>query len=123
MIMVVVSVLIFLFPGVLIHIFSTDPSLDAMASNFLRIACAGWLLLGLQSVFQPCLNGVGDTFIPLMIMILDMWLLQVVFAYLLPRHTSLGVYGVRWAMVIGVAAAAITYGIYFKMGRWKRKEI
>ncbi len=122
-IMLFMSVIIFFSAEYIVRIFNTDPDLVVVASSFLRIACAGWLVLGLTSVFQPCLNGVGDTVIPLLIMILDMWFLEVVLAYFLPRYTTLGVYGVRWAMVSGVATAAITYGIYFKIGRWKRTKV
>jgi Na+-driven multidrug efflux pump len=30
---------------------------------------------------------------------------------------------VRWALVAGVVIRAIIFAVYFKLGRWKRKQI
>jgi Na+-driven multidrug efflux pump len=79
-------------------------------------------LTGLATVFQQSINTAGDTLIPMVIMLLNMWLVQVPLAYFLPRLTGLGVYGVRWAIVAGTVTAAIVYTIYFASGRWKRKQ-
>jgi len=57
------------------------------------------------------------------IMLMNMWLIQVPLAYLLPKYTSLDVWGVRWAMEPERATAAIIYIIYFRIGAWKRKKI
>jgi putative MATE family efflux protein len=122
-IMLIVSLVVFLWAEYFVRIFNSEPDLVVLASTFLRIATAGWLVLGITSVVQQCLNGVGDTMVPMLVMILNMWLLQIVLAFFLPRTTSLGVYGVRWAIVAGTASAAIFYIIYFRMGRWKRKEV
>ena len=121
--MIIMSVMILLWAEIAVRIFTTDPALVELASTFLRIASAGWLVMGLSSVFQQSLNGVGDTMVPMAIMVVDVWLSQIVFAFVLSQHTSLGVYGVRWAMVIGPAIAAICYTIYYEKGRWLSKKI
>ncbi len=61
--------------------------------------------------------------IPLIIMILNMWLLQVVLSLVLPRATGLGVLGVRWAIVTGTFTASVAYLVYFRMGRWKKRRV
>jgi Na+-driven multidrug efflux pump len=61
--------------------------------------------------------------IPMVIMLLNMWVVQVPLAYFLPKVTGLGVFGVRWAIVAGAAAAAVIYTIYFRLGRWKYKKV
>jgi Na+-driven multidrug efflux pump len=55
--------------------------------------------------------------------LLTMGGIMVPLAYILPHATSLGVYGVRWAMVSGNIVRAVIYVVYFKMGRWKRKQL
>ena len=122
-IMLVLSGAIFIWAEPIIRIFNSKPDLVALSATFLRIACAGWLVLGLTSVFQQCLNGVGDTLVPMVIMMINFWLLQIALAFILTRYTGFGVYGVRWAIVIGTATAAVAYTVYFKMGRWKHKEV
>lgn len=107
----------------IVRVFNAEPGLVEIASTFLRIAAVGYLVLGVAAVLTDCLNGVGDTMIPLLASLITMWSTQVPMAYFLPKYTGLGVYGVRWAMVAALAMRAITYMVYFKLGRWKRKKV
>jgi Na+-driven multidrug efflux pump len=94
-----------------------------IASSFLRIAAAGYIMMGLNAVFRQFLSGAGDTLSPMVISIVMIWLVQMPLAVILPRVTNLGVYGVRWAIVAGMVAGAVAYIIYFRLGRWKRKKV
>ncbi len=122
-IMAIASIAVFVFAESIIHLFSSEPDLVALGAAFLRIATAGYLIMGVTAVFQQSINTAGDTLIPMVIMLLNMWLVQVPLAYFLPRTTILGVYGVRWAIVAGGVTALIVYVLYFLSGRWKRKKI
>ena len=107
----------------IIRVFSSNPDLIKLAGAFIRIAALGYLLSGITATLQQCISGAGDTFMPMAIMLVNMWLVQVPLAYLLPRVSGLGVYGVRWAVVAGAATAAAAYIIYFRMGKWKLKRV
>lgn len=107
----------------IVRIFNAEPGLVEIAGTFLRIAAVGYLVLGVAAVLTDCLNGVGDTMIPMLASLTTMWGAQVPMAYFLPKYTSIGVYGVRWAMVTALAMRAITYVVYFSLGRWKRKQV
>jgi putative MATE family efflux protein len=122
-IMVIVSLTILLWAENIVGIFSSDPELIKIAGTFLRIASAGYLVMGITAALQQCVNGAGDTMIPMVIMLLNMWAVQVPLAYFLPKVTELGVFGVRWAIVAGTATAAIIYAVYFRLGRWKNKVV
>ena len=122
-IMFVLSVLIWFFPGYLVRVFNTEPGMVEIAISFLRIQIVGWLMLGFIITLMNCLNGVGDTWVPTLNTMITMWLVQMPLAYFLPKYTSLGVDGVRWAMVAAMVIRAAVFAIYFKRGRWKRKEI
>jgi Na+-driven multidrug efflux pump len=65
----------------------------------------------------------GDTMIPMLTNIITMLGIQCTLAYILPQSTSLGMYGVRWAIVAGLVARAIIYPTYFSTGRWKHKKV
>jgi Na+-driven multidrug efflux pump len=67
--------------------------------------------------------GSGDTVVPLIVGLVTSWGIQMPLAYFLPRVGDLGVYGVRWAVVIPTAVAAVMFIIYFRMGRWKQKQV
>ena len=117
------SVVVLFWAENLVRMFNSEPGLVEIGSTFLRIQIVGSLMLGLASVLTQCLNGVGDTLIPLLASVTTMWGVQLPLAYFLPRVTNLGVYGVRWAMVIALGMRALTYTVYFRMGRWKRKQV
>jgi putative MATE family efflux protein len=107
----------------LVSIFNDEPGVVEIGTTFLRIAAVGFIFMGFAAVLADCLNGVGDTLIPMIAGLVSMWLIQLPLAYFLPKWTGLGVFGVRWAMVAALAARAIAYVIYFRAGRWKRKKI
>ena len=121
--MVACSVAILLWAESIIGIFSTEPGLVEIGSTFLRIATAGYLVMGFVTILQQCLSGAGDTVPPMLVSLIMVWLVQLPLAFFLPRVTGLGVYGVRWAIVAGMVTGAVAYIIYFRLGRWKRKKV
>lgn len=122
-VMVIWALVLLLWAGGVVRVFSSDTSLDEIASNYLRIAAAGYLVASLNMVLQQCIAGAGDTLPPMIISIVSIWILQIPLAIFLSKTTDLGVYGVRWAMVAGSVTGAIAYLIYFRSGRWKHRKI
>ena len=122
-IMVTCAVAILLWAEGVVHIFSPEPGLVEIASTFLRIAIVGYLVLGLIIVSQFCISGAGDTLPPMIFAMVIIWLVQLPLAFLLPRVTDLGVYGIRWAMATGMLVGAVSFTTYFRMGRWKHKRV
>ncbi len=122
-VMFIASVAIWFWAEKIVRIFNTEPGLVEIASTFLRITIVTYMVFGFVQVLMQCLNGVGDTMIPMLVTLTTMWGIMVPLAYFLSRSTTLGVYGVRWAMVAGNVVRAIIYTIYFKKGRWKRKQV
>lgn len=124
------TVMMFVFSGAaalwaeyIVRIFSSDPELVEMASAFIRIATVGYLVSGITGSLQQSISGAGDTVPPMLVTLGNLWLVQVPLAFVLSRNTPLGIYGVRWAMVAGVAVAAIAYAIYYSLGRWKHVKV
>ncbi|MEE8414406.1 MAG: MATE family efflux transporter [Dehalococcoidales bacterium] len=122
-VMVVASVAIWFWAEYLVRIFNPEPELVKIGATFLRIEIVSYMMFGIVRVLMNCLNGVGDTMIPMLTTLISMWGVQVPLAYFLTRFTNLGVYGVRWGLVSGVVIRAIIFATYFKMGRWKDKKI
>ncbi len=118
-----VSVLIWFGAEYVVRIFNAEPELVEIASTFMRIQIAGYMVFGMVIILSQCLNGVGDTIVPMLTTLITMWGVQVPLAYFLPRITNLGVYGVRWGMVAANIVRAVIYATYFKVGRWKRKQV
>jgi len=107
----------------IVRIFNAEPAVVEIASTFLRIAVVGYVMLGFMAVAMQVLSGTGDTMPPMLASLLTVWLITLPLAYFLPRVTTLGVYGVRWAMVAGMVVPAVFLTTYFKLGRWKQKKV
>lgn len=108
---------------VLMRLFTVEPELIQIGSDFLRIAAVGYLMNGFIICLQNSISGSGDTMPPMVISILTTWTILLPAAFLLPRFTDLGVYGIRWAIVLSLTFGAIAYIIYFRLGRWKNKKV
>ncbi|MBI2853244.1 MAG: MATE family efflux transporter [Chloroflexi bacterium] len=106
-----------------VYVFSSNPGVVEAGSAFLRIAVAGYLLIGVTAILQQGLSGAGDTTAPMLVSLLSMWVVQVPLAYFLPKVAGLGAFGVRWAIVAGIVVGAIAYILYFRLGRWKRQQV
>ncbi|MHB8105254.1 MAG: MATE family efflux transporter [Dehalococcoidales bacterium] len=115
-------IVIWLWINPILSIFTQDPEVLNMAANFLRISTVSYLVWGLVVSLSLVLNGVGDTMVQMLTNLATMVLVQLTLAYFLPRYTDLGVYGIRWAVVIGIVIRAIIYTAYFKAGRWKNRK-
>ena len=122
-ILVLVSTAMLLWSRYIIMVFTSEPDLVDLASQFVRIAAVGFMVFACIGILLGFLSGVGDTLPAMIIEIGHMWLLMVPLAYLIPRFTNMGVYGIRWAMVIGVFVGASAMLAYFITGRWKLKRV
>lgn len=117
------AVIIWFWAEYLVRIFNSEPELVRITATFMRIEIVSDLTFGLVVVLTNCLNGVGDTMIPMLTTLVTMWGVQMPMAYFLPKITNLGVYGVRWGMVSAIVLRAVIYTVYFKRGRWKRVRV
>lgn len=122
-IMSIASLSVWFFGKNLLGIFNNEPELLEIGMIFLRIQIVTYMFSGFANVLQQCLNGVGDTITTMLVVLLNMFGIQLPLAFVLSRHTGLGVYGTYWAVVIGTIVLAITYTLYFRHGRWKLKVV
>jgi putative MATE family efflux protein len=122
-VMIIVSIILFLLAKNVIRLFNSDTELVNLGSTFLKIALAGYLGMSVVFIMQNSISGAGDTLPPMIISMVTLWIVQLPLAYILSRFTWLGMYGIRWAIVIGFILGAIAYLIYFWQGRWQRKNV
>ena len=117
------GVIILIWAEPIVTLFNNDPALVAIGASFLRIATASYLVMGINTALMNCINGAGDTLPNMLINIGMIWIVQIPLTYMLSHYTNLGVYGIRWALVVSNFAGAIAYFSYFRLGRWKHKKV
>lgn len=121
--MVVCSAAVLIWARNIMGVFTTDPALLDIGTVFIRITTATFFVMSVATVLQSCIASAGDTVPNMIISIAVMWVAQIPVAFLLSRHTDLGFYGIRWAMVVSTLIGTIVYFIYFRTGRWKHKKL
>ncbi len=121
--MVICAVIILVFSRTVIGFFTIEPDLIQIGSTFLRIATVSYLFMAFSSVLQSAIAGAGDTLPNMIISLATVWLIQLPLAYFLPDITGLGIYGIRWAMVISTFTGAMAYTTWFIIGKWKTRQV
>ncbi len=122
-IMVIASVVVWFWGRNIISIFNNELSVLEVSKVFLRIQIVTYMFSGGAVVLQQCLNGVGDTLMTMLVVLLGIFGVQIPLAFILSQNTGLGVYGTYWAIVISTVVQAVAYIIYFRLGKWKRKKV
>lgn len=107
----------------IVRVFNSEPQLVRVAAGFIRIQIVGYLVYGYAVVLQQCLTTTGDTMIPATVILFAIFAVQLPVAFFLTKFTGLGVNGTRWAIVTSTVVTAIAYAIYFRLGKWKRRQL
>ena len=122
-VILLLAILMLIWSSQTIRIFTPDTNLTHYAEVLLKIMLLGYSLTACQSILAQCLIGAGDTIPAMLFDLISMWVITLPLAYILSKSTSLGVYGIWWALAIGIWLSATVYFIYFRIGRWKYKVI
>lgn len=120
---VFISLAVWFWAEHIVRIFNSEPGFIGVAATFLRIQIASYMLYGMVMVTSMCIEGAGDTMPIMLATILSMWLIQIPLGYFLPKFSTLGAYGVEWAIAVALLIRGIFFVTYFRMGRWKRKKV
>jgi len=97
-----------------------DPAIISQGSTVLRFMAASFGLIGVQFSLIGALRGAGDTFMPMILTITSIWIIQIPVAYSLGRFTSLGAAGLWWSFPV---SALLTAGLairQFNVHQWRR---
>ena len=107
----------------LIRVFDPAPGVVAIGASYLRTVSFFYVFVGLAIVLGRCLEGAGETVMPMLFTVGTLWGLQVPLALWFSRVMQPAYLGVWWAM----AAAFIVHGMlvtgWFATGRWQRKKV
>ncbi len=96
-IMIPLTLILFLFPKWIIEIFTREPHILSLASQFLTILSPFFLIMLFRSVLVGFFNGVKRTDISMFINIANSFLFKLPLAYLFAFILHLGVLGIWWS--------------------------
>lgn len=106
-----IGCLLFLSP--ILNFLNVSPELAPEASAYIRIIIAGLIATTLYNVCSAILRAIGDSFTPLMFLVISN-LLNIALDYLLILRLDMGVTGAATATVISQALSALLCYIYMR---------
>ena len=118
----IISLLFILLPKEISSIFSNDPVVLEIATDYLIILGISQTAMALEIVLEGAFGGAGDTLPPMIVMIPGS-AIRVPLAYYLCFNLDWGINGVWWTLTITCALKAIVLSLWFKRGKWKLKEV
>jgi putative MATE family efflux protein len=120
----VLGALAFIFAPQLIAFFvPNDPAVIEGGAQFVRTVSLTYGFIGVQMALNGVFRASGNMFATMLLALASQWVLQFPLAYILSKHTDLGIGGLWWAFpVTNVLMALITFGWYLK-GDWKKKRL
>ena len=109
-----------LFPDAVAQFINGEPEFIATGAKWIFIAALGYISMGLVQVFTQGFNTSGAMVAPMIITVSTMWLFEIPLAFALATYTSLGQFGVPWAIVAGMTLRLVFFTAYYLGGKWLR---
>jgi len=106
----------------LVSIFSSDIQVATAAALYLKIIAISQLFMGLEIVYEGAFSGAGDTLPPMLISIIGTTL-RIPLAIIFVGPLNWGYQGMYWAITISTVLKGVSIFIWFKLGRWKLKQV
>jgi putative MATE family efflux protein len=97
-----------------------DEALIVQGASVVRFMAISFGFIGLQQSLMGAFRGAGDTFMPMLLAIVNVWVLQLPVAYLLSKHTTLGVTGLWYTFPISAVIIAILALLRFRSDSWRK---
>lgn len=116
------TLFVFLFPTLVLSLFTRDSELLEIGATWVRIQSAGYLAMGISQVAMQSFQTAGDTLVPMLVTLLSIWGVQQPLALWLPGQWDLGQYGIAWAISLAVLVRPLCYIPYFLWGPWMNKH-
>jgi len=118
----IISAVFIIFPRQIASIFTEDPEVLSIATDYLVILGISQSAMAIEIVLEGAFGGAGDT-IPPMLVAIPGAVIRVPMAYYLCFNLDWGINGVWWTLTITSLLKAVVLGAWFGLGRWKKKEV
>jgi len=118
----VISVVFIAFPRTIASIFTSDPGVLEIATDYLIILGLSQVTMATEIILEGAFGGAGDTVPPMLVMVPGA-VARIPLAYFLCFTLDWGINGVWWTLTMTTTVKAIVLAIWFQRGRWKLKEV
>lgn len=116
-----ISLVAVLNPTVLMVLFTDDPAVLTIGSEYLRIMGPTYIAFALIFIIGGTLRGAGDTMIPMIISLIALWGARVPLAYFLSR--GMGSQGIWLGIGLSAVLGFLLHWFYYLSGQWKKRVV
>ncbi|MDP2939202.1 MAG: MATE family efflux transporter [Candidatus Omnitrophota bacterium] len=122
-IMLLVGLLFFIFSHEMISFFDKTKTVVAIGSEYLRITAIFYSFIAFGVVLNRALGGAGDTFVPMLITFVSLWLIQIPLAIILAKNSFFGLKGIWWSISIASVINGVLTLLWFIIGKWQKRSL
>ncbi len=116
-----ITAVIVLFGSDILRIFTTDPAVVHVGTEYLVIVSSFYLVFSAMFVVNGMLRGAGAVILPMFSTLVSLWAVRIPAAMWLSH--LMGEQGIWWAVPFGWGVGlAIVYG-YYRSGKWENHSI
>ncbi len=115
------TLVVVLFPRLLMSAFTSDPAVIEIGSHYLVIVGAFYVFFSTMFVVGGVMRGAGDTLVPMFITLFSLWLIRIPLAWLFSRN--MGYTGIWWSIPVAWFTGMSLSYLYYLKGNWKKKVI
>jgi putative MATE family efflux protein len=121
--LVAVSIAFFAVPREMLGVFTADPAVIAVGSEWLRILSYSLFVYGWWMVSVQAFNGAGDTATPTWINLVFFWMIQIPLSWLLAVKLGWQQSGVFWGVFVTETSVGLFTLWLFTRGKWKNAQV
>ncbi len=120
LLLALVSAVYYLFPDVLMRVFTQDVQVQKIGSEYLRIIALFEIFLALEVIMEGAFSGAGYT-LPVMFVSVPITAARIPLAYWLAVEMGWGTNGIWWAIALTTGLKGFLNALLFAAGFWKKK--
>lgn len=121
--MIVMTLLFLVYAPQIMAFFNNEADVIAIGTSYLRLTVIGYVFVALGIVLSRALAGAGDTFMPMIITFVALWLVQIPLAIILSQRPELGLDGIWLAILVAYFLSGVLMVMWFQAGKWKQHKI
>ena len=116
-----ISLLAILFGEPIMRLFTHDAMVVEIGRSYMVIVTGFYIVFSTMFIVGAVMRGAGDTFIPMLITFIALWVVRIPLCYFLSEH--FGYIGLWWGIPIAWLVGLIFSYLYYLSGRWRRKAL
>lgn len=121
--MIIAATLLFAFANPLMTLFDATPQVVEIGTECIRIVAPSMILAIVGVILARGFDGAGDTVPAMGINLITLWGIEAPVAFGMAQRLGLGITGIWWGRAIANAANGLLFAIWFRLGRWKQREV